>query len=358
MRVNKIKLDRFKRFRNLEINFESIVGLPDVFLLVGDNGSGKTTILQAIAATLGTATKQISSPVELEWPGFVTDGLSASHRGFSEVQLDMHFGDEELEATKKFYNLSDYSTQDNATEPSDEIKVRLIWKTSPDARYPVSTHPHGASYFFQFQGRRYAYNLLYNRNALDNMFEQIGGVFWYTEQRTSFSLAPFAPEGGTHNGKSPIKQVNDEESMRSLITKWFAFARDDRNGKLEKFNKYYGRLFPGRKLSRIVDAYGASNPPIYFDDGLHEYDISELSGGERALMPLLLDFVEWGIHNSVILIDELELHLHPPLQQSLLTLLPDLGRNNQFIITTHSDSVANLVPEESIIRVGADELSH
>lgn len=351
MRINRIKLNRFKSFRQFEIDFDSMVGLPDVFLLVGDNGSGKTTTLQAIAATLGAATKQIPTPLELEWPGFIAGGVSASHRGFSQVTLDMEFSPAELRATQEFYNLSDYSTQDKATEPSLNPQVSLIWDTDPDARYPVSTNPQGASYFFQFQGRRYAYNLLYNRVAQDNMFEKIGGVFWYTEQRTSYSLAPFSAEGSGQNGKSSIKQVNDEESMRNLITKWFAFSRDDRHGKLEQFNDYYGRLFPGRKLSRIADTHGASIPSVYFDDGSYEYDISELSGGERALMPILLDFVEWGINNSVILIDELELHLHPPLQQSLLTLLPSLGKNNQFILTTHSDSVANLVSQDHIKRV-------
>jgi predicted ATP-binding protein involved in virulence len=73
-----------------------------------------------------------------------------------------------------------------------------------------------------------------------------------------------------------------------------------------------------------------------------------MSGGERATFPILMDFMNWNIHNSVILIDEIELHLHPPMQQALLRTLPKLGKNNQFIITTHSDYVAQLVPESSI----------
>ena len=35
-----------------------------------------------------------------------------------------------------------------------------------------------------------------------------------------------------------------------------------------------------------------------------------------------MDFANWNIHNSVILIDEIELHLHPPMQQALLRTLP------------------------------------
>lgn len=53
----------------------------------------------------------------------------------------------------------------------------------------------------------------------------------------------------------------------------------------------------------------------------------------------------------MILIDELELHLHPPMQQAFLQALFKLGKNNQFIITTHSDYVEQIVPESNIIRL-------
>jgi predicted ATP-dependent endonuclease of OLD family len=363
MKVNHLELSRFKRFREFKLDFIIQSGIPNVILLIGDNGSGKTSILQSIAATLGAATKQINNPEELNWSGFTPNMLSASYRGFAEVKLEVEFTEDELTATNEFYKDSDYSTLPDPVAPEQKQLVKLIWNTSPSAKYPVATEPKGTKYFYQFQGRRYAYNLLYNLVSLnkhkspehiispERIFKRIGGVFWYTEQRTSYSLAPFATEGGNQNSKPSIKQVDDEESMRRLLIRWFAFAKDEKNSKLEQFNGYYGRLFPGRKLSRIGDVYGTASAPIYFYDGSNEYDISELSGGERALLPLLLDFVEWGIHNSVILIDELELHLHPPLQQALLALLPELGSNNQFIITTHSDSIASLVPSESIKRI-------
>jgi predicted ATP-binding protein involved in virulence len=90
---------------------------------------------------------------------------------------------------------------------------------------------------------------------------------------------------------------------------------------------------------------------VWFNDGRHEYEMSVMSGGERAIFPLLIDFANWNMNNSIILIDEIELHLHPPLQQTLVRALPLLGTNNQFIITSHSDDVAFLVPESQIIRL-------
>jgi predicted ATP-dependent endonuclease of OLD family len=50
-------------------------------------------------------------------------------------------------------------------------------------------------------------------------------------------------------------------------------------------------------------------------------------------------------------VDEMELHLHPPLQQALVRALPKLGRNNQFIITTHSDDVVGMFGVSEVIRL-------
>jgi predicted ATP-dependent endonuclease of OLD family len=96
-------------------------------------------------------------------------------------------------------------------------------------------------------------------------------------------------------------------------------------------------------------------PPLFWfrDAKGRDYELSNISAGERAILPMLIDFATWEIHNSVILIDEVELHLHPPLQQALIAALPKLGNNNQFILTSHSDDVAAMFLESEIIRLEA-----
>ena len=117
----------------------------------------------------------------------------------------------------------------------------------------------------------------------------------------------------------------------------------------------YQIIFPGHRFEGPVPRSDAEDilaePWFYLYDGSHQYELGEMSGGERAIFPLIFDFAYRDIHNSVVLIDELELHLHPPLQQHLLKALRKLGKNNQFILTTHSDAVAEIVPQESIRRL-------
>jgi predicted ATP-dependent endonuclease of OLD family len=86
-------------------------------------------------------------------------------------------------------------------------------------------------------------------------------------------------------------------------------------------------------------------------DGVHTYALSEMSAGEQAVFPLLFEFVRQQIHKSVVLIDELDLNLHPPLAQALYELLPRLGHDNQFILTTHSPAVAALVARPATLHL-------
>ena len=88
-------------------------------------------------------------------------------------------------------------------------------------------------------------------------------------------------------------------------------------------------------------------------------EISQLSHGFRTLLALVMDLArrmaQANPHldnplneEAIVLIDEIDLHLHPKRQQSIL---PDLIRtfpNTQFIVTTHSPQVLSTVHKENI----------
>src|SRR5947208_16551257 len=76
------------------------------------------------------------------------------------------------------------------------------------------------------------------------------------------------------------------------------------------------------------------------------YDLAEMASGEQAVFAVLYDFIRLNITRSVVLIDELELHLHAPAQQALYAALPKLGFDCQFFITTHSEFLTGAIPNE------------
>ncbi|WP_017661873.1 AAA family ATPase [Baaleninema simplex] len=351
MKVQSVQLKYFKKFRDSSLlDFtDPETGLArDLIVLIGNNGVGKTSILQAIAATLGVATGRLGNVTELEWSGFHYELLGANWGRFApEVEVQVQFSSTEIQAVREFQEKSQEMGRD-LHPPSAQHLVTLQWK---DIKVQANT----AAEFFQFKGREYAKQLV--RFEGFQVFEKVGTILWYTEQRTSTSLTP-------ENPQNKIEITNN--ILRDRLSKWRQFHQDLGGEKIRELRpgqkdlyaeieQAYKTVFPKRSFEGPVPRAEIddilSEPWFYLYDGKNQYEISEMSGGERAIFPILMDFASWNIHNSVILIDELELHLHPPMQQALLRALPKLGKNNQFIITTHSDYIEQLVPESHIIRL-------
>ncbi len=351
MKVQTLQLKYFKKFRYSPVfDFtDPETGLArDIIVLIGMNGAGKTSLLQAIAATLGTATGRLKDPSDLEWSGFNYELLGNNWGQFEpEVTVKVQFSSSELQAVRDFQQKLREIGRD-AVPPTQKHIVTLRWLGG-------RVQADSAAELFQFKGREYAKQL--RRTEGFQVFERVGTILWYTEQRTSTSLTTEDPDR---------KLEITEDLLRDRLSKWRQFHQDVELGKIHhlrqgqkdlyaEIERTYKEVFPERSfegpvLRENVDDI-LSEPWFYLYDSKNQYEISEMSGGERAMFPMLMDFASWNIHNSVILIDEIELHLHPPMQQALLRALPKLGTNNQFIITTHSDYIEQLVPEAYIIRL-------
>jgi predicted ATP-binding protein involved in virulence len=70
------------------------------------------------------------------------------------------------------------------------------------------------------------------------------------------------------------------------------------------------------------------------------------------LLLFLIRMVTEHVHQSIVLVDEIELHQHPLWQRKLLYLLPRIGQNNQIIATTHSAYLRDVLPREATIDLG------
>lgn len=361
MKLKELVLRNYKRFSDTHppLNFCDEWGEPlDMVLLVGENGCGKSSVLQAIAAVVGGAVRPGFSPAELDWPGFDYRHI---HSGRREIELaaTLCFTEDEMAATREYAErIAGQRPNQTFIQPGNEPEVRYQLQFGENR---ISAP--NSQLFFQAQGYQYALQLRRFEPDYLRLFDRVGSIYWYTEQRNSASVT--LSQAGNRPADATQVSTNDDE-LRKLLAKWYRFHRDALGegrtpgpGQRDIFaalNQLYQKLFPGRSL-----AYSAPRmaPDELFEDiedfflsqDGKEYEVSGMSGGERAIFPLLIDFANWNINNSIILIDEVGLHLHPPLQQALVRALPKLGKNNQFILTTHSDYVASLFQEHQIKRL-------
>jgi predicted ATPase len=107
---------------------------------------------------------------------------------------------------------------------------------------------------------------------------------------------------------------------------------------------------PRRIVGAVRDELGEFD--VRFNDGENEYTYEGLSSGEKNVLLLLIRFVAERMHQSVVLIDELELNQHPLWQDKLVSLVPRMGDGNQIIATTHSPYLRGAVAPDAVIELG------
>jgi len=344
MYVHSLRLDNVKAFTDLSLDFtrpaqgngNSYAGLN---FFVGGNASGKSTLLKCIAMALSgptVANQQIISPA-----GWLrrdaTKGL---------IELDVHW-----DATKDSFRI-----KGGTPAPDSTFKVGIVLEADEkgltptlkekDYRTPNRTkirsaergpwHPDATGWFLGSYGPL--------RRLTGSSTEALRYALGKGKLATCVTL--FREDAALSESEAWLKQeharsLEDRSQHRlpsSLVADTQAFLND-------------GLLPQGFEISRItVDHVYMTTP----HGG--ELALRDLSDGCRSAYALMLDIihnmaVSYGSTNlfskdsegrltvdqpGVILVDELEAHLHPSWQRTICEWLKTRFPRVQFFITTHS----------------------
>jgi hypothetical protein len=287
-RLCRLRLRNIRCFEAVDIDFtDPETGSPVSWaVLLGDNSSGKSTVLKTVAlalASLKDAYALFESDSRNEW---LRRGAS---EGSIEVQLDG--GTRRLQIVRESYG-----------ERIDDRASTLTW-TGPSAipgEEPLLVCGYGASRrSFGTQSHR-AYSV---RSAVATLFD------------------PDAP------------LQNPELSLRRLTAR--AQSEVDLLYRIDRVLDLPGgstRLGP--EGLEIQGPWGTFLP------------VSSLSDGYRATLSWVLDFLGWALlreggvpdesFEGLVLIDEIEQHLHPRWQKHIVGQLRRQFPGVQFVVTTHA----------------------
>ncbi|MBM4080821.1 MAG: hypothetical protein FJ278_14040 [Planctomycetes bacterium] len=354
MKIAKAVIEDFRHIERLELDFTDSLGrVRDLSLLVGPNTSGKTTVLDALAVAGG-----LSTELPYARPGFELTPRGIVRKGalHAKVTCEVRFTEDEVAATREVLARAD-KNWDVPSSPD----VQIEWQYPDPRNKSVYGHTcyHPKSAWTLFKGRVSVARLLSTGRVDWSWFKRVGAVFTFDQQRTGMGKtiprdiwniihglgADEEPDGG--------RRTSDP---RTILLAMAVQAHLPPVGKRDgdEFraiqDKYAEICAPHRIQGAIRDELGA--PDILFSDGSYEYRYDGLSSGEQMLLLFLIRMVTEHIHQSIVLVDEVELHQHPVWQRKLLHLLPIFGDGNQVIATTHSPYVRDAAPRGALMELG------
>jgi predicted ATPase len=356
MKLTCAEIQNFKGLKSLTVDFEKNGVIQPLTAFLGDNGSGKTTALQAIALTLSLATRRTPRIENFNWHGFLPERISSL--GETHVRLKVTLDQSEVQATSQLFELWKQSLTPEQIREWDIVAPSQLTEITLELENGRLISPQGWAAVNQFLGRYYIRWLSRRTSGLRDRYSELGDIFWFDQHRNLGAMLYDEREGSPDTLQREGWQAGVEQLREFLVGWWGHHTTQQRRGRdfIPPLEERFARVFPGTRFVGIMPRGDFTSPranDFYFllDRDSRIYDLAEMSSGEQAVFPLAYEFVRLNISRSIVLIDELELHLHPPEQQRLLASLPKIGPDCQFLITTHSEFLTSAIPNEYEVRL-------
>ena len=160
MKVSHIHLENFKRFRTLDIEVKNRLtsDISDQFLVLGDNGTGKTTVLQAVSLCLSMASGIHSHVTEFDWTGWLPGRYE--RWGTPVIELNVSFSDDEIDATRELANKwIEWKNPANKIPSGREKQITIRLRGEHISIFHIDGSPR-QELLYQLKGRYYASQLM------------------------------------------------------------------------------------------------------------------------------------------------------------------------------------------------------
>ena len=324
MKIKNLHIEEYNGLENLDINFESEGKVLNLIVLAGVNGSGKTRVLESIRYWFEMFRSKAVN-VELFYEENEREVLESlmNSEGLTEIEKEMQ---KEIEYTDclrniKFYN---YDYRHNKTE-NRNYNSKIISKSFEKLKiFPKLIYVPTEINFEEIKKAQTNLKKEYRFINIVDSYE-IKDIPSYIATRIS-------------------KVANEEENLTMGQVRKKVFA---------EINGIFEILELDVKLSEI--SKDENSMPIFTDSSGKKFGINELSSGEKQLFLRTLAIKILEPENSIIMIDEPELSLHPKWQQKIVDVYRKIGRNNQIILATHSPHILGSVEKENIILLEKNE---
>jgi len=349
VKLKNVNIKNYRCFKETDIDFDD-----HITLIVGKNGAGKTAILDAVAISISTFLLGIDGGVSRSI--LKEDARYEFHDLNGTVDPQHQFpvsieskgdccGKRDINWLRSLNSANSKTTTKDACKLT-EIAIYVqnqIMTGDKTLVLPLLSYYGTGRLYAQKKGKR-------NMQSLTEFKRQVGYVdCMAAESNEKLMLSWFQ--------KQTLKSLQEQQKTGVLATSLL----------LKTVEKAICKSY--EKIS------GASNASLVFDLDTHKL-ILEFRSSDGSIQKFAMDEMSDGYKNTlsmigdiayrmavlnptlgervleetpgIVLIDEVDLHLHPQWQQTILKDLHEVFPNIQFVVTSHAPAVINSVPREQI----------
>lgn len=359
MRIKKIEMLNFKGFEKKEVQFNSMLTVA-----IGNNTAGKTTLLNAIQVGLGAYLQSLKS----------LRGGKGFRRNFVDSDRYLRYDNEK----------KDYIPNEELPRISIEA---YVYRSSKLGINGVSLTPQKIKWYREFTK---AGSTTHNQECAGELISIVNEIEDKRVNNADNAVLPIVLSFGTNRIDAQIRQSRKVVERQQRIEKAYRAALDseqvDFAGALDWLRRYEksfkdGKEFEGTKeafynaletaipiLSEIDIDNGEIEAVVSISGKVPErHHYSYMSDGLKSMINIVSEIAYRCIelngflgYNAVrytpgvVLIDEVDLYLHPIWQKTVLRDLIEAFPNIQFIVTTHSPFIVQSLKQGELISFDND----
>ncbi|HEY9600312.1 MAG TPA: AAA family ATPase [Allocoleopsis sp.] len=377
MKVKRLKMTSFRGISNLTLDFPT--DEPTVF--IGINGVGKSSILDCLSILLSRFTGQMQASVDSSRSFNQQDITNGQNETYTNITISLN------DSQEVNWFLFKRRKNDNAyisNQISSKSTVGQFLKAIIKLKDQVESVDKNASLYLQLAIEKLVDYIEANSefpNELPTVVEELRRrleanahanlplAVCYPVNRVVFDIPleiteehqfeqidayEHALTGGRIDFRRFFEWFRNREDLEN---EWRRNNPGYRDRELEAVREAIYSLLGEEEFSNL-QVERSPLQMIITKQG-QELSVNQLSDGEKGLLAMVGDLARrLAIANpslpdplqgsGVVLIDEIELHLHPKWQREIIPALTRTFPNCQFIVTTHSPQVISQVKPESI----------